>query len=153
MSISTPTSTDPTGNPIQGTSGTSIGNNTSNLGTNEFLSLMMDQLKYQNPASPTDPSSYLQELAEMSSVEQATTTASSTTQTAASAAVSSAVGLIGDTVTYTDETTGKPVSGTVQSVQITSGGPTLTVDGVAGVAPSLVTAVTSGSSSTAAGAS
>ena len=56
-------------------------------------------------------------------------------------AVSSAVSLIGKSITYIDQTTGQNVTGSVQSVQITSSGPSLTVDGTAGVAPSTVTEV------------
>jgi hypothetical protein len=55
--------------------------------------------------------------------------------------------MIGDTVTYTDKTTGDPITGTVNSVQITSSGPTLTVAGVAGVDLSTITNVTADSSS------
>jgi flagellar basal-body rod modification protein FlgD len=141
-------STNADGTAITGTSGTSIGNTSQDqLGANQFLDLLMDQLKYQNPASPTNPTQYMSQLAEMSSVQQETSIAQSTSQNASSSAVSSAVGLIGDTVSYTDQKTGDAVSGQVQSVQITSNGPTLTIDGVAGIAPSAVTSVTAGSGS------
>lgn len=148
MSITTPPiSTDPTGKPVTGTSGTTISNTSSDqLGANQFLDLLMDQLKYQNPASPTDPTQYLSQLAEMSGVEQETNTAQATAQTAAQTAVTSAISMIGDTITYKDQTTGASVNGTVQSVQITSQGPTLTVGGTAGIEPSAVTAITAGAS-------
>ena len=56
----------------------------------------------------------------MTSVEQETNTAQSTRRTSATdQAVSQAVGLIGDTVSYKDQTTGDVVTGTVNSVQIT----------------------------------
>jgi flagellar basal-body rod modification protein FlgD len=139
-------STNSDGTPITGTTGSTIGNTSQDhLGANQFLDLLMDQLKYQNPASPTNPTQYMSQLAEMSSVQQETSIAQSTSQSATSTAVSSAVGLIGDTVTYTDQKTGDAVNGQVQSVQITSNGPTLTINGVTGIAPSTVTSVTAAS--------
>jgi hypothetical protein len=59
--------------------------------------------------------------------------------------------LIGDTVSYKDQTTGDVVTGAVNSVQITSSGPTLTVNGVAGVNPAIVTNVTGPSNSSSTG--
>ncbi|MGC9220639.1 MAG: flagellar hook capping FlgD N-terminal domain-containing protein [Solirubrobacteraceae bacterium] len=145
MSTTAPVSTDTNGNTITGTSGTQISNpSATSLSSTEFLDLMMDELENQNPLDPSssDPSQYLSELAQMTSVEQETDTAQSTAESATEQAVSQAVGLIGDTVTYVDQTTGAPVTGTVSSVQITSSGPTLTVAGVTGVDPSTITNVT-----------
>lgn len=137
-----PIATNSSGANIDGTAGTTIGNSSSaTMGTNQFLDLMMVQLTHQDPSSPTDPTQYMSELAQFSSVEQETNTAQSTAASASAQAVSAAVGLIGHTINYTDPTTSKAVSGAVQSVQITSTGPTLTVGGVAGIAPSTVTQV------------
>lgn len=137
-----PVSTNAAGQPITGTSGTTIDNSsTQTIGTNEFLNLMMDQLTHQNPSQPTDPTQYLSELAQFTEVEQTTNMSQSTSQEATTAQVSQAVGMIGQTVSYTDQTTGATVSGTVQSVQITSSGPTVTVGGVPGIAPSSITQV------------
>lgn len=143
MSISAPqTSTDTSGTTISGTPGTTLSNNSATaLGSNQFLDLMMVQLTHQDPSNPTDPTQYMSELAQFTAVEQETDTAQSTAQSASAEAVSAAVGLIGHTISYTDQTTGKAVSGAVQSVQITSSGPTLTVGGIAGIAPSTVTQV------------
>jgi flagellar basal-body rod modification protein FlgD len=152
MTSTTAVSTDTNGNPIAGTSGTTISNNSATtLSSNEFLDLMMDQLENQDPLNPSssDPSQYMSELAEMTDVQQETNTASNTSSSATELATSQAVGLIGDTVTYTDQTTGKATTGIVNSVQITSSGASLTVDGVAGIAPSTVSSVTAGSSSNA----
>ncbi len=137
MSISTPgVGTNSTGQAEQGTTGSSISNDSSTtLSTNQFLDLMMDELQNQDPLNPSssDPTQYLTELAQMTSVEQETNTAQNTQDSAQAQSVSQAVGLIGDTVTYINQTTGASTSGTVNSVQITNTGPTLTVDGVAGV--------------------
>lgn len=143
MSIPTSAvSTTASGAPITGTPGTTLSNPTSSqLNGKQFLDLMMVQLTHQDPTSPSDPTQYLSELAQMTQVEQETNTAQSTAQSAMAQAVSAAVALIGHSVNYTDQSTGQTVSGTVQKVAITSNGPTLTIGGVTGVAPASVTEV------------
>ncbi|WP_249009133.1 flagellar hook capping FlgD N-terminal domain-containing protein [Conexibacter sp. DBS9H8] len=153
MSVTTPPviSTGTNGQAIGGTSGTSLANPSATaLNSNEFLQLMMVQLQNQDPTNPStqDPTQFLTQLAQLTQVEQETNTAQSTSQTASEQAVASAVALIGDTVNYTDPSTGAKLSGSVQSVQITSAGPTLTVNGIAGVTPASVTAVTAPATST-----
>lgn len=144
--------TNSSGQTEQGTSGSSISNGSAtSLSSTEFLNLMMDELQNQNPLDPSssDPTQYLTELAQMTSVEQETDTSQNTKDTAQAQAVSQAVGLIGESVTYTDQSSGDSVTGTVSSVQITSAGPTMTVNGVKGVLLSSVTNVTQPGSSSA----
>ena len=137
MSISTPTAgTNSAGQVQQGTPGSSISNSSSTtLSSNEFLNLMMDELRNQDPLNPnsSDPTQYLTELAQMTSVEQQTNTAQNTKDTAQAQSVSQAVGLIGHSVTYVDPATGNKITGSVGSVQITSSGPTITVNNTPGV--------------------
>ncbi len=137
--------TNSAGQAQQGTGGSSIDNaSATTLSSNEFLQLMMDSLKNQDPLDPSssDPTQYLTELAQMTDVEQETDTAQNTQDSAQAQSVSQAVSLIGDSVTYVDQKTGDKVTGTVSSVQITSSGPTMTVDGVAGIALSTIVNVT-----------
>ncbi len=153
MSTSSPDGigTNSQGQTVQGTSGDSIGNTSAdNISTNEFLDLMMTSLQNQDPLNPSsqDPTQYLSELAQMTSVEQETNTAQSTQESATETAVSQAISLIGDTVTYINQSTGASVTGTVNSVQITTSGPSLTVDGLAGIDPSTVDNVVPTTSST-----
>jgi flagellar basal-body rod modification protein FlgD len=110
------------------------------LGKNDFLKLMIAQLQAQNPLEPSNGTEYVSELAQFSQLEQTTNLAQANTEDAASQRVAQAVGLIGHKVSYTDST-GTAQTGTVQSVEITSGGATLTVEGTAGVALSGVTEV------------
>lgn len=141
---------------MQGTSGTTIGNDSAdNISTNEFLDLMLTSLQNQDPLNPSssDPTQYLTELAQMTAVEQETNTAQSTQESATETAVSQAISLIGDTVTYINQTTGASETGTVNSVQITSSGPTLTVGGVAGIDPSTIDNVVPASASSSTGSS
>jgi flagellar basal-body rod modification protein FlgD len=112
------------------------------LNETDFLKLMMTQLKNQDPLDPSssDPTQYMTELAQLTSVEQETNTAQSTSQLTSEQNAASALALIGHTVTYTDSS-GNTDTGTVQKVDFTASGPTLTVGGTAGVDPGSVTEV------------
>jgi flagellar basal-body rod modification protein FlgD len=125
----------------QGTSGTTFSNPSSNLGENDFLMLMMDQLKNQDPLNPSDPTQYLSELAGFSSLEQQTQIASSTASAATQQASASALSLLGHTVSYQDAN-GAAQSGTVSKVDFTSSGPTLTIGSTSGISLSSIMAAT-----------
>lgn len=143
MSFTSPTTTATGGTtPTTGPGSTSSAS-TPTISSNEFLQLLMTELQNQNPMDPSssDPMQFMTELAQFTSVEQETDTAQSTTQMAGQQATSSAVALIGHTVSYTDPSTGAAGSGLVQSVQVTSSGATITVNGTPGIAPSSVTQV------------
>ena len=141
MSFTTPT----TGATAAPTSGTAATGNASGLpvNSNQFLQMLMAELKNQNPMSPnsSDPMQFVTELAQFTSVEQEMNTAQSTKSMASGQNTASAVALIGHAVNYIDPSTGVPGSGTVQSVDLTSAGPTLTIDGIAGISPSAVNKV------------
>ncbi len=109
-----------------GTSGTTFSNPSNNLGENDFLKLMMDQLQNQDPLNPSDPTQYMSELANFSSLEQQTQIASSTASAATQQASSSALGLLGHTVSY-KTADGVTQTGTVSKIDFTSSGPALTI--------------------------
>jgi flagellar basal-body rod modification protein FlgD len=111
------------------------------LGKNDFLKLMIAQLQAQNPLEPSNGTEYISELAQFSQLEQTTNLAQSSSQSAAAQRVAQAVGLIGHTVSYTDPSTGATDSGSVQSIEITTEGATLTVEGTPGIALAGVTEV------------
>ena len=115
-----------------GTSGTTFANPSDNLGENDFLTLMMDQLQNQDPLSPSDPTQYLSELAGFSSLEQETQIATSTSSAATQQASSSALGLLGHTVSYQDSN-GVTQTGTVTKVDFSTSGPSLTVGTTSGI--------------------
>jgi flagellar basal-body rod modification protein FlgD len=142
MSISAPTTTNTTTS-TTGTSGTSSSSSSLPINENQFLQMLMTELQNQNPMDPnsSDPMTFVTELAQFTSVEQETDTAQSTATLASGQSTASAVEMIGATVNYTDPTSGATDTGTVQSVEITSSGPTLTVNGTAGIAPTSVTEV------------
>jgi len=104
------------------------------LGQNDFLKLMIAQLQAQNPLEPSNGNEYVTELAQFTQLEQ-------TTNLASAGELSSAVQLIGHTVSYSDPTTGAASTGVVESVQSATSGPTVTVEGVTGIKLSSVTQV------------
>lgn len=109
------------------------------LGENDFLSLMMDQLQNQDPLSPDDPTQYLSELAQFSTLETDTSIDTNTAASANQSSTSSALSLLGHSVTYTDAS-GASQTGTVSKVDFTStSGPTLTIGADSGISLTSVT--------------
>ncbi len=123
-----------------GTSGTSVSRSDNNMGENDFLQLMMIQLKNQDPSNPSDPTQYLSELANFSTLEQETQIAQSSQTSAAAQQTASALGLLGHTVTYTDAN-GATQTGTVSKVDFGSSGPSLTIGSTTGVSLGDITEV------------
>jgi flagellar basal-body rod modification protein FlgD len=129
-----------------GTAGTTATSHTPGslpINQNQFLSMLMAELKNQNPMNPnaSDPMQFVTELAQFTSVEQETYTAEATKTMASGQNTASAIALLGHTVNYTDPTTGNGATGTVQAVDFTSSGPTLTINGTAGISASAVNEV------------
>lgn len=143
MSFTSPAATASSTTPTTGTTAAAAAKNSLPINQDQFLQMLMAELKNQNPMSPnsSDPMQFVNELAQFTSVEQQTYTAESTQTIAANQNTASAVALIGHTVGYTDPNTGASASGTVQAVDITSNGPTLTINGTSGIAPSTVNEV------------
>ena len=112
-------------------------NSSQAIDKNTFLKLMMVQMKNQDPLNPSDPTSYIGELSQLTTLEQTTNLASSAAQSASEQKTTAALSLLGHNVTYTDAS-GMQVTGTVQKVQFTGSGPTLTVDGTDGIDPGSV---------------
>ena len=83
-----------------------------------FLQLLIAQLKNQDPTKPVDPTQYVSQLAQFSSVEQAVKTNSLLDGLITTTALSQAEGMIGRTVTNSDAS----ITGVVESVRITADG-------------------------------
>jgi flagellar basal-body rod modification protein FlgD len=126
--------------PTTSTSGSAPVNPNGLLDKDDFLKLFVTQLQHQDPMSPMDNDQMVAQMSQLSTVEQLTNMASSNAGMAQSLAQSSAVGLIGRTVTWTDAD--KNVhSGVVEKVSTKDGAPSLTVGGTDGVSPSSITQV------------
>ena len=140
MSTTTPTTGVTGTGSTYSTTGSSLAPADNGLGQNQFLMLMMDQLKAQDPLSPSDPTQYLSELASFTSLEQETKIASSTSAAAGQQSSASALALLGHTVSYTDAS-GVTQSGAVTKVNFASTGPVLTIGSQTGVSLGSVTEV------------
>src|SRR4051812_43665473 len=111
------------------------------LGKDDFLKLMVAQMKNQDPMNPASDKDNIAQMAQFSSLEQITNLATATQQLADRLTVSQTVGMTGRTVTYTGAD-GAAVTGTVESVDLVAGaGPKLTIGGQAGIAATAVTSV------------
>ena len=90
------------------------------LGKNEFLKLLITQLKYQDPMNPMEDKEFIAQMAQFSSLEQMQNMSSSMSMTQASST-------IGMQVTWLDAN-GKEVKGIVEAVRMIDGEPKLVVD-------------------------
>lgn len=132
------TTTGINGSSTLSTQGTTLTPQTDGLGENDFLMLMMAQLQNQDPLNPADPTQFMSELAQFSSLEQQNSIATSTSAQASQGAMTAALALLGHTVTYTDAN-GDAQSGTVSKVEFDASGPTLTIGASSGIPFSSVT--------------
>ena len=85
---------------------------------NQFLQLLVAELKNQDPTAPTDPTQYMSQLASFSTVEQQITTNNTLSSLLTSSALSQADDVIGRSITSADGNT----KGTIASVTIGSSG-------------------------------
>jgi flagellar basal-body rod modification protein FlgD len=96
---------------------------TSTVSYDNFLRLLLTQMKNQDPTDPMKSTEYMAQLATFSQVEQAVKSNEKLDALLSSSALSQADSVIGRTVTSADGT----VSGQVTSVRITSQGPLATL--------------------------
>ena len=110
------------------------------MGKDQFLKLFVAQLQHQDPMNPMNDSEFMGQMASFSTLEQVSNLAAANERVAANLTSSSAIGLIGRTVSYVDEND-QIHTGKVDKVTTAGGVPTLTVDGVDGIDPSTITQV------------
>ena len=111
------------------------------LGKDDFLKLMVAQMKNQDPMNPADDKDNIAQMAQFSSLEQITNLATATQDLANKMSLTQNIGLLGHTVTYTG-TDGTAVSGTVDGMNLgKDGAATLSVAGQTGVDPTSITSV------------
>jgi flagellar basal-body rod modification protein FlgD len=133
----------------QGTSG-STG---PTLSGDAFLKLLVAQLKYQDPSKPVDSAQFMAQTAQLQMVETLHELVSQNAAVIAGQNSLSALALVGQRVTFS--VGGTAAAGTVDSVKLTAGGPTLLVGGtevplasVTEVAHAAPTGTSTGSTST-----
>lgn len=104
------------------------------LNKDQFLKLLVGQLRHQDPMNPSGGQDYIAQMAQFAMVEQTTEAAAAANRTMAALERSNAVGLIGRTVSYEDAS-GVTQQGVVERVSVKDGAATLTVGGVEGISP------------------
>ncbi len=91
------------------------------LGENDFLQLLVAQLKYQDPTQPADPSQFIAQTAEFTQVQDLTQLTSTVASLIKTDNTTTAAALLGRTVQFTDST-GVSRTGTVTSANVDSDG-------------------------------
>jgi flagellar basal-body rod modification protein FlgD len=103
------------------------------MGKEDFLQLLVAQLKNQDPSNAQDMEGMTQQMTQFGILEQLTNLSQATEK-------SSVLEMLGRTVTY-QRPDGGVASGVVQYVDVSGEAPRLTVDDVSGIAPSSVLSV------------
>jgi flagellar basal-body rod modification protein FlgD len=96
------------------------------LGKDDFMKLLVAQLRYQDPSSPTDPSAFMAQTAQFTMLEKLSALADSQQQLVAAQLQFGASNLVGKTVSYTGAD-GKEATGVVSAATITGSNPTVRV--------------------------
>lgn len=112
----------------------------SGLNKDQFLQLLVAQLKNQDPMSPVGSQEFMSQMAAFSTLEQVTNMAVANEEQNQMLAVNQSLSLVGHDVTYLneDETTSE---GKVESVDFGEGGFSLTINGESGIPAGAVTKV------------
>lgn len=97
------------------------------LGKDAFLKLLVAQLRYQDPSNPTDPSTFMNQTAQLSMVEKIEAMVATNEMTMTAAQTQTAVSLVGRQVSWTDTDGKTTLAGTVSAVTLLSGVPKLRV--------------------------
>jgi flagellar basal-body rod modification protein FlgD len=118
---------------------TSVSNPASKLDETAFLKLLVAQLQYQDPMSPTDNQQFMQEQAQFSTVEGINGLNKTMTALQTSQQIAQSVALIGKQVSYVGQN-GTLQGGVVESVTSSDGSLTVSVGG-ADVDPSTIVTV------------
>lgn len=117
------------------------GSASTTLDKNAFLHLLVAQLKYQNPMSPTDGSQYMAQMAQFATVEQLTNISKEQADAASWQLALAGEGMVGRQVEGTD-VNGAKHSGVVTGIQLTGGTPVLNLQDGSTLPVTDVTSVT-----------
>jgi flagellar basal-body rod modification protein FlgD len=95
------------------------------LGKDAFLSLLVAQLKYQDPSKPTDASEFMSQTAQFTMVEKLEALADAQTAMVNAQNLASATSLVGREITWTEGTASR--TGVVSAVTMNNGTARLSV--------------------------
>jgi flagellar basal-body rod modification protein FlgD len=124
-----------------GSAGSSSTSSANSLTANDFIKFMITELQNQDPLSPTDPNTMLQQISEIGQLQSATTMQTDLTGMVQQNQVSAASAMIGKEVQGTDANSNS-ITGIVSAVQITSSGVSLELNTGSTLAMNNVTAIT-----------
>lgn len=122
------TTTPATGLTAAETSPQSTSSSVSSVTQDEFLQLLVTQLRYQDPTEPIDSTQFTAQLAQFSTLEQMTTLNETMAAYAGMQLTTQSASLIGHQVEYVSSS-GATVGGTVSAVSVSNAGLKLVVDG------------------------
>jgi|GEM_PF-1579291 len=98
-------------------------------GPSEFMNLLLEQLKHQDPMDPMDQSEFMSQTAELTSVEKLTSIAANIEDMANNQSTDEYLSLLGSTVDVYKIGESDPASGMVESVEFTEDGALINVGG------------------------
>jgi flagellar basal-body rod modification protein FlgD len=90
------------------------------LGKDEFLKILLTQLKYQDPMQPMQDREFISQMAQFSALEQMSNTAAELSKLQKINSLGTAFNMLGATVTYKDAS-GNEVQGTVSGTEMSDG--------------------------------
>jgi flagellar basal-body rod modification protein FlgD len=118
-------SVDPTGQ-SQSVNTAATAQTASTLGKNDFLQLLVTQLKNQDPLDPVKNEDFIAQLAQFNSLEQMINLNTNFEQMNAMQSLTQATTFIGKQVVY-NNSEGTPTSGLVNSIEVQDGKPLLVI--------------------------
>lgn len=125
--------------PVAGSSATN--SKAGAMGKDDFMKLLVAQLKHQDPTSPTDMNGMTAQMTQFSMLEQMTNMSTASEASSKALARTEALSLLGRTVSYV--AADKSVrTGAVEDVDVSADKPTMTVAGVTGILGSQLKTVT-----------
>jgi len=98
------------------------------LGKDAFMKMMIENLRNQDPSSASDSKEFVQQLSQMTMLEQITNMASATANLALETRDARAVGMLGKTVGWVGAG-GLRQEGVVESIETSTGTPLLKING------------------------
>ena len=107
-------------------SATSAVNAANSIGIQDFLRILSSQLNNQDPLQPLDNQQFLSQIAQFSSLQQSQQLNQKIDQLLATQSASQSVGLLGKTVTFSNNTGGQS-SGVVSGLTLSNGQPFISV--------------------------
>lgn len=105
-------------------------NQSSNLGLQDFLKILLTQLTYQDPLKPMDNKDFMAQIAQFTTLEQTQQLNEKTATLITNQAALQSVGLIGRTVDFTSS--GNALTGSVVALALSGNAPLLTIQTTAG---------------------